>query len=152
MPIAHQAGGSCFTEYSVVSERPLIKINDSISLQFSCAVMTGLGAVLNTAQVRLGASVGVVGLGGVGLNALIAAKMLSAGKIIAIDPVESKLVLARELGTTHTFNANDPRCVEAVREATNGGVEYAFEMAGSVEAMDTTYSITRRGGHLTRLG
>jgi alcohol dehydrogenase len=107
--------------------------------------MTGVGAVLNTAQVRPEATGAVVGLGGVGLNALLAAKMLGAEKIIAIDPVKSKLGLARELGATHTFNANDPRCVEAVRDATNGGVEYVFEMAGSVLAMDTTYRITRRG-------
>ena len=148
--LAHQAGVSCFAEYAVSSERSLIKINDSISLHeaslFSCAVMTGVGAVLNTAQVRPGASVGVVGLGGVGLSALLAAKMLGAEKIIAIDPVESKLALARDLGATHTFNANDPYCVDAARDATDGGVEYAFEMAGSVAAMDTTYRITRRGG------
>ena len=72
--------------------------------------------------------------------------MLEAEKIIAIDPVESKLVLARELGATHTFNANDPKCIEPVREVTNGGVEYAFEMAGSVIAIDSTYRITRCGG------
>ena len=149
-PIHHQAGVSCFAEHAVASERSLIKINDSISLEeaslFSCAVMTGVGAVLNTAQVRPGATVGVVGLGGVGLNALLAAKMLGAEKIIAIDRLDSKLELARELGATHTFNAGNPDCVDAARDATNGGVEYAFEMAGSVEAMDITYRITRRGG------
>ncbi len=148
--IGHNAGVSCFAEYSVASARSLIKIEDSMSLdeaaQFSCAVMTGVGAVLNTVQVRPSATVGVVGLGGVGLNALLAAKMLGAEKIVAIDRLDSKLALARELGATHTFNADDPDCVEAARDATNGGVEYAFEMAGSVNAMDITYRITRRGG------
>ncbi|NQV98423.1 MAG: zinc-binding dehydrogenase [Rhodospirillales bacterium] len=149
-PLGHQAGVSCFAEHAVASERSLIKIEDSLSMEeaclFSCAVMTGVGAVLNTAQVPFGSTVGVVGLGGVGLNAILAAKMLGAEKIIAIDTLDSKLALARDLGATHTFNAKDPDCVEAAREATDGGVEYAFEAAGSVDAMDVTYRITRRGG------
>ncbi len=148
--IGHQAGVSCFAEYAVASERSLIKIEDSLSMEeaslFSCAVMTGVGAVLNTAQVPPGATVGIVGLGGVGLNALLAAKMLGAEKIIAIDPLDNKRALAKQLGATHTFNASDPDCVAAAREATSGGVEYAFEAAGSVDAMDIAYRITRRGG------
>lgn len=149
-PIGHQAGVSCFAEYAVASERSLIKIEDSLSMEeaslFSCAVMTGVGAVLNTAQMPPGATVGIVGLGGVGLNALLAAKMMGAEKIIAIDPLDSKLALARQLGATHTFNANDPDCVEGAREVTQGGVDYAFEVAGTVDAMDITFRITRRGG------
>jgi len=149
-PIGHQAGVSCFAEHAVVSERSLIKIEDSLSMEeaclFSCAVMTGVGAVLNTAQVPVGSTVAVVGLGGVGLNAILAAKMLGSEKIIAIDTLESKLALARDLGATHCFNARDPDCVEAVRDVTRGGVDYAFEAAGSVDAMDVTYRINRRGG------
>lgn len=149
-PIGHQAGVSCFAEHAVASERSLIKIEDSLSMEeaslFSCAVITGVGAVLNTAQVPPGATVAVVGLGGVGLNALLAAKMLGAEKIIAIDPLDHKLALARQLGATHTFNANDPDCVEATRDATDGGVDFAFEVAGTVEAMDITFRVTRRGG------
>ncbi len=149
-PISHQSGVSCFAEYAVASEHSVIKIDKSLPLDeaalFSCAVITGVGAVLNTAQVKPGATVGVVGLGGVGLNALLAAKMIGAKRIIAIDLLDSKLALARQLGATDTFNANDPDCVAAMREATGGGTEYTFEAAGTVEAMNIAYNVTRRGG------
>ena len=149
-PINHQSGVSCFAEYAVASEHSVIKIDDSLPLDeaalFSCAVITGVGAVLNTAQVPPGATVCVVGLGGVGLNALLAAKMLGAKRIVAIDLLDSKLALARQLGATDTFNANDPHCVVDMRDATSGGTEFTFEAAGTVEAMGIAYQVTRRGG------
>jgi len=149
-PINHQSGVSCFAEYAVASERSVIKIDDSLALDeaalFSCAVITGVGAVLNTAQVPPGATVCVVGLGGVGLNALLAAKMLGAKRIVAIDVLDSKLALARQLGATDTFNANDPHCVVDMRDATDGGTEFTFEAAGTVEAMGIAYQVTQRGG------
>ena len=149
-PINHQSGVSCFAEYAVASEHSVIKIDDSLPLDeaalFSCAVITGVGAVLNTAQVPPGATVCVVGLGGVGLNALLAAKMLGAKRIVAIDVLDSKLALARQLGATDTFNASDPHCVVDMRDATGGGTEYTFEAAGTVEAMGIAYQVTRRGG------
>jgi len=148
--INHQSGVSCFAEYAVASEHSVIKIDDSLPLDeaalFSCAVITGVGAVLNTAQVPPGATVCVVGLGGVGLNALLAAKMLGAKRIVAIDVLDSKLALARQLGATDTYNASDPHCVVDMRDATDGGTEFTFEAAGTVEAMGIAYQVTRRGG------
>jgi len=152
----HQVGVSCFAEYAVASERSLIKIDQTLPLDeaalFSCAVITGVGAVLNAAEMPNGATAAVVGLGGVGLNALLAAKMLGAERIVAVDTNESKLAQARQLGATDTFSAADPNCVENVRDATGGGLMYVFEAAGSADAMDIAYKITRRGGTVTTVG
>jgi len=148
--INHQSGVSCFAEYAVASEHSVIRIDHSLPLDeaalFSCAVITGVGAVLNTAAVPPGATVSVVGLGGVGLNALLAARMLGARRIVAIDRLDHKLALARQLGATDTFNADDPDCVANMRDATGGGTEYTFEAAGTVDAMAIAYQVTRRGG------
>ncbi|MBT6094713.1 MAG: alcohol dehydrogenase catalytic domain-containing protein [Rhodospirillaceae bacterium] len=154
--VNHQVGVSCFAEYAVASECSLIKIDQTLPLDeaalFSCAVITGVGAVLNAAQMPSGATAAVVGCGGVGLNALLAAKMLGAKRIVAIDTDERKLEHARKLGATDTFLATDPNCVENVRDATSGGLAYVFEAAGTVEAMEIGYKITRRGGTLTSVG
>jgi alcohol dehydrogenase len=96
--------------------------------------------------------VAVIGLGGVGLSALLGARLQSARTLIAIDLSDRKLALARELGATHTFNAGAADLVEQVRELTKGGVEYAFEMAGSPRAMDVALRITRRGGTTVTAG
>jgi alcohol dehydrogenase len=117
-----------------------------IAALFGCAVLTGVGAVINCARVPLGASVAVVGLGGVGLSALLGAVACGAREIVAVDLLDSKLELARSLGATRTFNAADPDAAKQVREHTRGGVEYAFEMASSVEALALAYQMTRRGG------
>jgi alcohol dehydrogenase len=134
----------------VVSRRSLVKIDPELPLEeatlFGCAVLTGVGAVVNTAQVRAGASVAVVGLGGVGLASVLGAVASGARHLVAVDLSEDKLALASSLGATHTFNAADSDVVQKVRDATRGGVEYAIEMAGSVRAFDTAYKITRRGG------
>ena len=119
---------------------------------FGCAVITGTGAVINTADLPLHRSIAVVGLGGVGLAALLGARVREAHTIVAVDLSPQKLALARELGATHTFLASEPNAVEAIREATKGGVEYAFEMAGSVKAMDLAYKVTRRGGTTVTAG
>ena len=146
----HQVGVSCFAEYAVLSRHSLVKIDKELPLEeaalFGCAVLTGAGAVFNTAGVPAGATVGIVGLGGVGLSALLAAVAIGAPEIVAIDVLEDKLALARKLGATRTANAADPDCVEQVREATGGGVDFAFEVAGTVQAMDVAYRVTRRGG------
>jgi alcohol dehydrogenase len=148
--INHHLGVSAFAEHAVVSRRSLVKIDRDLPLDeaalFGCAVLTGVGAVVNTAKVTPGASVAVVGLGGVGLNALIGAGAVGARQIVAVDLADDKLGLARQLGASDTYNAAAPDVVEAIRETTGGGVEYAFEMAGSVKAMELAYRITRRGG------
>ncbi|HET8727264.1 MAG TPA: zinc-dependent alcohol dehydrogenase family protein [Alphaproteobacteria bacterium] len=152
----HHLGVSAFAEHAVVSRNSLVKIDVDLPFDqaalFGCAVMTGVGAVVNTARVPMGASVAVIGLGGVGLNALLAARAAGAAEIVAIDLHEDKLELARKLGATAAFDAGDPGCADAVREATGGGVEFAFEMAGAVPAMDLAYKITRRGGTTVTAG
>jgi len=119
---------------------------------FGCAVLTGVGAVVNTAAVRLGQSVAIVGLGGVGLAALLGAVAAGASNIIAIDLREDKLELARQLGATATILAGAGDIVERVREINCGGVDFAFEMAGSVSALESAIAITRRGGTTVTAG
>jgi len=152
----HWSGISCFAEYAVVSCDSLVRIDSDIPLEdaaaFGCAVITGVGAVINTAKVPFGATVAVVGLGGVGLSALMGAYAAGASRIIGIDVSESKLKLARDLGATDTFNATDPKCVEAVRDATKGGVAFSFDMAGVPSSVTTAYSILGRGGLLVIAG
>jgi alcohol dehydrogenase len=148
--VDHHVGVSAFAEYAVSSTASIVKIEDSLSFEeaalFGCAVVTGSGAMINTAQIKPGETVAVVGLGGVGLMGLLAAKMAGARQIVAIDLVDDKLALARQLGATHTVNAGDENAVEAVRDLTGGGVNKAVEYASSAKALDLAYKITARGG------
>jgi alcohol dehydrogenase len=139
-----------------VSRRSLVKVDPELAFDeaalFGCAVLTGVGAVLNTAKVSPGSTVAVVGLGGVGLCSILGAVVAGARRIVAVDLFDDKLALARSLGATDTFNASDPDCIQKLREATKGGVEYAFELAGSVKAMELAYKITARGGTTVTAG
>ena len=154
--VNHQVGVSCFAEYAVASECSLIKIDKTLPIEeaalFSCAVITGVGAVLNAARMTPGATAAIVGCGGVGLSALLAAKMLGAKSLVGVDLNQRKLDQAKKFGATDTFNAADKFCVQNVCDATDGGLDYVFESAGSVEAMEIAYLITKRGGTLTSLG
>ncbi|MCC7016430.1 MAG: zinc-dependent alcohol dehydrogenase family protein [Rhodospirillales bacterium] len=154
--IHHHVGVSAFAERAVLSRNSLVKIDKTLPFEtaalFGCAVLTGVGAVINTAQVRAGTSVAVVGLGGVGLNALLAARLCGAARIVALDVLDDKLALARELGATDTVNAADADAAGKVRDLTSGGADYAFEMVGSVKAMGLAYRITRRGGTTVSAG
>ena len=149
-PLHHTNGVSCYAEYMVACEDSVITIDKEVPMLdaalFGCAVVTGVGAIINTAKIIPGSTIAVVGLGGVGLCALLGGVVAGAGRIIAVDIASDKLGLARQLGATDTFNATDPNCTEKIIEETKGGVEYAFEVAGVVEAMQTAYAITRRGG------
>jgi alcohol dehydrogenase len=153
-PIYHYSGVSGFAQYAVVVPNSLIKIDDDIPFEdaamFGCAVVTG--AVFNTARLHPGASVAVLGLGGIGLNAVMAARVAGASQIIGIDVRESKFSLARDLGATETVLATDPDCAAKVRDLTNGGVDVSFEMAGSKTAMTTANAITARGGEIICVG
>ena len=155
-PLHHHLGCSAFAEYATVSRNSLIKIDPELPLDeaalFGCAVLTGVGAVLNTARVTPGSTAAVVGLGGVGLSSVLGAVLAGARQVVAVDLFADKLELAKKLGATHAFNASSPDCVEQVRAATNGGVEFAFELAGSVKAMELAYKITRRGGTTVTAG
>lgn len=148
-PINHYSGISCYAEYAVVSERSILTIPKAVPLLdaaiMGCAVVTGVGAVLNTAGDVRGRQVAVVGLGGVGLSALLGAVHGGAARIVAIDLSEAKLKLARELGATDTVLASDPDCIAKVKTMTGGGVDYAFEMAGAIPAMNLAYGVGRRG-------
>ncbi len=154
--INHHLGCSVFAEYATVSRRSLVKIDRTVALDeaalFGCAVLTGVGAVVNTAKVQAGASVAVVGLGGVGLAALIGAHAAGARQIIAVDLSDDKLKLARDLGATHAVNAGQLDAVEQIRDLSAGGVEFAFEFAGAIRALDLAYRITRRGGTTVTAG
>ena len=154
--VHHHLGVSAFAEYATVSRRSLVKIDRELPLDeaalFGCAVLTGVGAVINTAGVPAGSSVAVLGLGGVGLSSLLGAVAVGARRVVAVDLSDNKLGLARQLGATDTFNAGGANAVEEIRAATGGGVEFAFEMAGSVRAMDLAYKITRRGGTTVTAG
>lgn len=155
-PVHHHMGVSAFSELAVVSRNSCVGIDPDLPLEeaalFGCAVLTGVGAVVNTARVVPGQSVAVVGLGGVGLNALLGARLAGARRIIALDLVDDKLALARQLGATDTFDAGDADCARAVRDATAGGVDVALEMAGSVKAMALAWQVTRRGGTTVTAG
>lgn len=155
-PVHHHIGVSAFAEHAVISRRSLVKIEadvpHEIAALFGCAVLTGVGAAVNTARIKAGETVAVVGLGGVGLSALLGAIACGASRVIAVDLAQDKLDLALALGATDAFKADTPDAVEAIRQATKGGVDHGLEMAGSVKALDLAYQITRRGGTTTTAG
>ncbi|MEO8884202.1 MAG: zinc-dependent alcohol dehydrogenase family protein [Devosia sp.] len=155
LPVNHHLGVSGFAEYATVSRRSVVKVDRDLSFEhaalFGCAVLTGVGAVVNSARVTAGSTVAIVGLGGVGMAALLGAKAAGAERIVAIDLSRQKLDLALALGATDAFEANAD-AVPAIREATYGGVEQAIELAGSATALELAYAITRRGGAVTTGG
>ena len=152
----HHLGCSAFAGHAVVSRRSLVKIDRDLPFEhaalFGCAVLTGVGAVVNTAGVRTGQSVAVVGLGGVGLSSVLGALAAGASPVVAVDLSEDKLALARTLGPVHTVNAADPDAVDQVRALTRGGADFAFEMAGAVRALEAAWKMTRRGGTTVTAG
>jgi len=155
-PVHHHLGVSSFAEYATVSRNSLVKIDREVPLHIAalmgCAVLTGAGAVFNGGDVKPGGTTAVVGLGGVGLAAVLGAVAAGAETVVAVDMFQQKLDLALELGATHAFRADDPDVVAKVREATGGGVETALEFAGSVKALEFSYAITRRGGTTVTAG
>ena len=154
--VHHHLGVSAFADHAVVSETSCVKIDSDLTFEeaalFGCAVITGVGAVLNTAKVTPGSRVAVIGLGGVGLNSLLGAVLAGAKQIVAVDLRDDKLALARQLGATDTVNASDENAVAMIKEMTGGGVDYAFEMAGSVPALELAWAITARGGETVTAG
>jgi len=155
-PVYHHTGVSAFAEYCVVNRGSVVKVDKALPFDeaavFGCAVLTGVGAALNTAKVTAGSRVAVVGLGGVGLNALLGAQVAGANRIVAIDIHDDKLALAMTLGATDVVNAKDPDAIAKVKGLTDGGADFAFEMAGSVQAMELAYRVTRRGGTTVTAG
>lgn len=155
-PAYHYSGISGFAQYAVVMQNCLVPIDHSVPLDvaamFGCAVVTGAGAVFNTAEVEKEQTVAVIGLGGVGLNAIMAAKIAGANRIIAIDILPEKFALAQELGATDVFLATDLELINKICELTNGGVHYVFEMTGAKPAMLTASNILRPRGEVICVG
>ena len=151
----HHLGVSAFSERIVVSENSAVPVPAELPYEtaalFGCAVLTGVGAVVNSAGVRAGDSVAIFGLGGVGLAALLGAVASGASEIVAVDVVPEKLELAAELGATTTVPAGDD-AVERVQEATGGGAEKAIETVGSERVLADAYAATGRGGTTVTVG
>ena len=147
----HYMGTSTFSEYSVVPEISLAKINAEAPLEkvclLGCGVTTGMGAVLKTAKVQEGDTVAIFGLGGIGLSAIIGARMAGAGRIIGIDINESKFDLAKQLGATDVVNPKnfDKPIQEVIVEMTDGGVDYSFECIGNVNVMRSALECCHKG-------
>lgn len=152
----HHCGVSGYSQYTIALPGSLVKIDSTLPFElatlFGCAVTTGTGAAMNTANIRPGQSVAVFGLGGVGLAALIGAKACNAGQIIAVDLLDSKLEMARNLGATHTVNAKDTNPVEVIQDLTHGGVEIAIESVGNANVLAQAYESTMRGGTTVAIG
>ncbi|MCG2633916.1 MAG: S-(hydroxymethyl)glutathione dehydrogenase/class III alcohol dehydrogenase [Gammaproteobacteria bacterium] len=150
-PLFHYMGTSTFSEYTVVPEIALAKVNPRAPLEkvclLGCGITTGIGAVLNTAKVEPGSSVAVFGLGGIGLSAIQGAVMAKAGRIIAIDINEDKFEMARQLGATDTVNprAYDQPIQDVILELTDGGVDYSFECIGNVDLMRSALECCHKG-------
>ena len=151
----HHLGISAFAEYAVVSARSAVRVDPELPFEiaalFGCAVLTGVGAASHAANVRMGDSVAVFGLGGVGLAALLGAVAAGATTVVASDRVQSKLDLALELGATHTVMAG-PDAVENVRAATGGGADAVIETVGNAAVLAEAYAATRRGGTTVTVG
>lgn len=147
----HQLSLGTFAEYTVVPEAACIKIREDAPLDkvclMGCTVMTGIGAAINAAKVRPGASVLVIGCGGVGLNVIQGAALAGADKIIAVDILDNKIEFARQFGATHTINGRSEDVLSRVKELTDGlGVEYSFEAISTVPTIRQAYDALAPGG------
>ncbi len=150
-PLFHYMGTSTFSEYTVVAEVSLAKINPAADLQqvclLGCGVTTGLGAVSNTAKVKPGDTVAVFGLGGIGLAVVQGARIARAGRIIGIDTNPGKFDLARVMGATDCVNPRefDKPIQEVIVEMTDGGVDFSFECIGNVQVMRAALECCHKG-------
>lgn len=154
--VYHHVGVSAFSTFTVAHEASLVPVDPSLPLEkaalFGCAVMTGVGAVVNTAQVKPGSSVVVFGMGGVGLSSVMGARLSGAWPVIAVDVLESKLQLAQRVGATHGVKAEGENVLEAIRDLTGGGADYVFEAVGSATVLAQAYAATRPGGTTVSIG
>ena len=146
----HHLGVSGFAEHAVASVDSLVKIDTDIPFEiaalFGCAVMTGVGAVVNTAPLKFGDSILVVGLGGVGLSAILGAKAAGASQIIAADLNPEKRKIALSIGAHHVIDSSQEGALEDLMKLTGGGVDVSVEFAGAISALDFAFQATKRGG------
>jgi Zn-dependent alcohol dehydrogenase len=152
-----ELGASAFAEEAIVDQSQLVVVPDDVPLDraclLACGVITGAGAVINTAGVRPGNSVVIIGAGGVGLNAIQGAALAGAYPIIALDTLPAKLEAAREFGATHTIQVGNSDAVDAVRGVTNGrGADYAFVTVGTAGAVGGAFDLIRVAGTLVLVG
>ncbi|MEA2844113.1 MAG: S-(hydroxymethyl)glutathione dehydrogenase / alcohol dehydrogenase [Actinomycetota bacterium] len=157
LPLQQMLGAGTFAEATVVDASALIKVPDDLDLTLAallgCAVLTGVGAALNTATIRPGDTVAVVGCGGVGLNIVQGARMAGAGQIVAVDVHSGPLELAARLGATATVDASSQDAVGAVFDLTGQrGADVAFEAIGRKQAIEQAVMMTRRGGQIVLVG
>ncbi|HTO52363.1 MAG TPA: Zn-dependent alcohol dehydrogenase [Myxococcota bacterium] len=147
---------SSYAEQMLVHENAIVKIKKEMPLDraalIGCGVTTGVGAVFNTAKVPAGATVAVIGCGGVGLSAVQGASIAGAGRIIAVDMLDSKLELARKMGATDAVNPKKGDPVAQVKELTGGGVDYSFEAIGLKIAAEQAFGMLKNGGTATVIG
>ncbi|CUA82751.1 S-(hydroxymethyl)glutathione dehydrogenase/class III alcohol dehydrogenase [Gulbenkiania indica] len=150
-PIYHYMGTSTFSEYTVLPEIALARIDQSAPLEevclLGCGVTTGMGAVMNTAKVKAGDTVAIFGLGGIGLSAIIGARMAGASRIIGIDINPSKFELARKLGATDLVDPreHDQPIQDVIVAMTDGGVDFSFECIGNVQVMRSALECCHKG-------
>ena len=146
----HHLGVSGFAEFAVASVDSLVKIDHEIPFEiaalFGCAIMTGVGAVVNTAQLKFGESILIVGLGGVGLSAILGAKAAGASNIIAADLNPQKRAIGKQLGAHHTIDSSKKRALQFLKDLSGGGVDVALEFAGAIPALEFAFNATKRGG------
>jgi alcohol dehydrogenase len=156
-PLHHHLGVSAFAEHAVVDRGSVVVVPRDLpaatAALFGCALLTGVGAVLSSAAVRPGESVAVLGLGGVGLAAVLGAVVAGAHPVVAVDPVAAKRELALELGATHAVDpAAEAGTVEQVRSLVPGGVRHALEAVGSAPVLADAWAVTARGGTTVAIG
>ena len=146
----HHLGVSGFAEFAVVSVDSLFKIDQEIPFEiaalFGCAIMTGVGAVVNTAQLKFGESILIVGLGGVGLSAILGAKAAGASNIIAADLNPQKRAIGKKLGAHYTIDSSKKNALQFLKDLSGGGVDVALEFAGAISALEFAFHATKRGG------
>jgi Zn-dependent alcohol dehydrogenase len=146
-----------FADHTIVPEQAAVAIRPDVPLVSAClvgcGVMTGVGAAMNTAKVEPGDHVAVIGCGGVGLNVIQGAAVCGAEKIIGVDLVDKKLDMAKQFGATHVVNSKQTDMVEQIKSHTGGkGVDYAFEVIGNVDVIQSAFHAVRRGGRVVIVG
>jgi S-(hydroxymethyl)glutathione dehydrogenase/alcohol dehydrogenase len=155
-PLNHMFGLASYAEYAVVHERSCVKVREDAPLDvvclLGCGTSTGIGAAINSTGMKPGESIAIFGCGGVGLSAVIGARLAGAGKIIAVDTLDKKLKMAQKLGADHLINASVDDPMTKVMELTGGGADYALECIGNVNVMTQAFASIRFGGKLIVVG
>jgi len=155
-PLKHYLSSATMAEYAVIDEAGAIALPDDVPFEvgalIGCAVATGVGAVINTAQAEAGSSAAVIGCGGVGLSAIMGAQLAGCYPIIAVDVMVSKLAFARQMGATHTINSREVDALEALRGLTRIGPDYVFDSVGSAGTINLALKAARPGGTATIIG